>query len=83
MRIYIEAPNEYTKLGRCQRAVLDKSNAHRLVELGVHTVTIFGRTLFVSELVLEMAYSEFNKWPEINGHHNFHISAVDIALGRD
>ena len=80
---YINAMNSYiAKVGRHGHE-LDKPNAHRLIELCVHTVPIFGHTLLVSELVLEMFHRGFKKWLETNPNHDAHVTAVEVALGRD
>jgi len=62
---------------------LDKPNAHRLIELSVHTLPIFDHALNVSEMVMEMAHRIFKEWLEKNTHHDSHISAVELALSRD
>lgn len=59
LQIYVEALNEYIKLGARHRDVLDKPNGHRLVKLCVHTVPIFVHALSVSDLYLEWFTGDF------------------------
>ena len=64
-------------------AVLDKPNAHRAMELVVHTIPTFGHARNCSEMVLELMHQVFKKWLERNTHENSHLSAVQRALTRD
>lgn len=60
----------------------DKPNGHRLLELTVHTLPLFGHGLFISELIFELVHFFFKKWLEDNRSPDSHITAVDIALCR-
>ena len=65
------------------RSVLDKPNAHRAVELAMHTIPMFGHARNCSELVLEQMHQVFKGWLERNPHQDSHISSVERALARD
>ena len=82
-RFHLSSVNDYIKHGGRLGKVLDKPNAHRLVELCVHTIPLYGHALFVSELVLEMVHRDFKKWIEKKTNHNSHITAVELSLRRD
>ena len=64
-------------------AILDKPNAHRAMELVLHTIPTFGHARNCSEMVLELMHQVFKQWLEKNTHQNAHISAVERALTRD
>ena len=81
--------NEYTEeVGKHMRkygesAVLnDRPNSHRLMELTVHTVPLFGHGKLTSELVLELTHAFFKSWFKDNTHDNSHITAVDHFVTR-
>ena len=79
LRMCDEVLEEDAELG----AVLDKPNAHRAVELAVHTIPTFGHARNCSEFVLEQMHQVFKGWLERNPHQDSHISAVERALTRD
>ena len=60
----------------------DKPNSHRLLELVVHTVPVYGHGKFLSELILELTHAFFKTWLKDNTHSNNHITAVDLFLCR-
>ena len=60
-------------------SVLDNPNAHRAVELAVHTIPTFGHARNCSELVLESIHHVFKKWLEKNPHQDSHITAFELA----
>ena len=64
-------------------AILDKPNAHRAVELSMHTIPTFGHARNCSELVLESMHQVFKGWLERNPHQDSHLTAVERALTRD
>ena len=64
-------------------AILDKPNAHRAVELAIHTIPTFGHARNCSEMVLEGMHQVFKGWLEKNTHQDSHLSAVERALARD
>ena len=64
-------------------SILDKPNAHRLLELCVHTIPLFGHARHVTELVMENTHKEFKGWLEKNSHPDSHLSGVDRLLRRD
>ena len=74
-----EAQNKYGEIA----SVLDKPNAHRLVELGVHTVPNFGHGRNCSEMVLEQVHRHFKGSLEKNTHAHSHLTAMDKAVSRD
>ena len=63
--------------------ILDKSNAHRLLELIVHTIPAFSHAAQVAELVLENMHQQFKTWLEKNTHPGSHLTAVDRLIRRD
>jgi len=80
---YITSIGHYYEKGGKDAGILDKPNAHRLLEFAYCTLPTFGHTLNVVELVLEQAHRLFKEWLEKNTNHNAHLSAVDIAIGKD
>lgn len=60
----------------------DRPNSHRLIELAVHTLPLFGHGKMVSELVLELAHAFFKSWFKQNTHSSSHLSAVDLFVTR-
>ena len=60
----------------------DRPNSHRLIELALHTVPLFGHGKIVSELVLELTHAFFKAWFRSNTHSNAHISGVDLFSTR-
>ena len=64
-------------------AILDKPNAHRAIELVVHTIPSFGHATNASEMVLESMHQVFKGWLEKNPHPTAHLTAVERALARD
>ena len=49
---YTNAINVYYENGEDWASILDKPNAHRLIELAFHTIPMYGHALNDSELVL-------------------------------
>lgn len=80
---YIASVKSYYSSGGRQKEHLDKPNAHRLIELSVHTIPIFKHALNVSELVLEMAHRISKEWLEHNTSSDSQITAVELAQARD
>ena len=80
---YIDSVKTYYTSGGRHKEELDKPNAHRLIELSVHTISIFKHALNVSELVLEMAHRTAKEWLERNTHADSHKTAVELAIARD
>ena len=64
-------------------ALLDKPNAHRAVELALHTIPTFGHARNCSEMVLESMHQVFKRWLEKSTHQDSHLTAVERALARD
>lgn len=80
---YTESINQYCVRGGEWANLLDKPNAHRLLEFAYHTLPMYGHALNVSELVLEQVHRNFKDWLEKNVNDNAHLTAVEIALSRD
>ncbi len=80
---YIDSIKDYYIRGGRQREILDKPNAHRLLELVHHTLPMYKHCLNVSELVLEMVHRTFKEWLDRNTHHDAHITAIEVAAARD
>lgn len=64
-------------------AILDKPNAHRCLELVIHTIPTFGHARNCSEMVLELMHQVFKRWLERNTHQDSHLTAVERALAKD
>ena len=64
-------------------AILDKPNAHRAIELVMHTVPTFGHARNCSEMVLELMHQVFKNWLERSAHQDSHLTAVERALTKD
>ena len=60
----------------------DRPNSHRLLQLAVHTVPLFGHGKLTSELVLELTHSFFKGWFKQNTHSSAHISGLDLFTYR-
>ena len=60
----------------------DRPNSHRLLELSLHTLPLFGHGKLFSELVLELAHTYFKGWFRSNTHSNSHITGIDLFLTR-
>ena len=70
--------NKYTR----ERNAPDRPNSHRLLELVVHTLPLFGHGRMVSELIMEVVHQTFKSWLDTNTSPDAHITAVDIGLCR-
>ena len=64
-------------------AILDKPNAHRAIELVMHTVPTFGHAGNCSKMVLELMHQVFKNWLERSAHQDSHLTAVERALTKD
>ena len=73
---YLQECVAVMNLDKTLGAILDKPNAHRAVELAIHTIPTFGHARNCSEMVLESMHQVFKGWLEKNKHQNSHISAV-------
>ena len=62
---------------------LDKPNVHRMIELYMHTVVVFGHALFISEMLFEAAHQPLKFSLSKNTSKNAHITAVHHSLLRD
>ena len=80
---YLDACEQVHKSNPPLGKVLDKPNAHRALELTLHTVPAFGHALQCSELVLETTHRIFKEWMEKNTNASSHITAMERALIRD
>ena len=82
LRFLAAARREYHKEKDCG-AHLDKPNTHRLLELVITTIPMYGHGRLCSEMVLEHTHTFFKKWLERNTHTNAHLTAMEKALSRD
>lgn len=80
---YVDQAAKYVREGGRFASFLDNPNSHRLIELFLHTFPIYRHLSNVSELLLESVHHIFKKWLENNVNHNFHITAVEVALATD
>ena len=60
----------------------DRPNSHRLIELAVHTVPIYGHGKLTSELILELTHAFFKSWFTQNNHSNSHITGLNFFISR-
>lgn len=82
-KAYTSAINKYYENGGECASVLDKPNAHRLLELAFHSVPAYGHALNISELVFEQFHRGFKDWLEKNSNLDSHLSAVEISIAQD
>ena len=80
---YLKHCDEILKHDAKAGAILDKPNAHRAMELAVHTIPTFGHARNCSEMVLESMHQVFKRWLEKNVHDDSHLTAMERALTRD
>ena len=80
---FVESSSSFIKEDGNNCRLLDKPNIHRLLELTVTTLPLFGHGRILSELVFEMVHFFFKKWFEENPHSDSHLSAIDLALSRN
>lgn len=70
--------NKYTRESNAP----DQPNSHRLLELAVYTLPLFGRGRLVSELIMEVGHQTFTSRLDTKTSPDSHITAVEIALCR-
>ena len=63
--------------------LLDKPNAHCLLELCAHSLPVYQHAANISESVQESVHQNFKGWMEKNSNHDAHITAVQMALTKD
>ena len=80
---YVDAIGSYISNGGRHGGLLDKPNAHRLLELCAHSIPIFQHASNISELVLESIHQNFMGWLERNSNANAHITAFENAIAKD
>ena len=80
---YIDEAGSYILNGGRHGHLLDKPNAHRLLELCAHTLPVYQHAANISESVLESVHQNFKGWMEKNSNHDAHITAVQMALTKD
>ena len=62
---------------------LDKPNVHRLLELSVHTVPLYGHALLVAEMIFEAHHQQFKSDMSSSSNQNAHVYASRLELVRD
>ena len=65
-----------------ESTLTDRPNSHRLIELAMHTIPLFGHGKIVSELVLELTHAFFKGWFRSNNHCSAHITGIDLFSTR-
>ena len=80
---YIETLNDFCKKYPGMMKNVDRPNVHRMLELYMHTIVIFGHALFVTEMLLEAAHQPLKASLSRNSSTTAHISAVHHVLLRD
>ena len=73
---YIHEAGMYILAGGLHGHLLDKPNAHRLLELCAHALPVCQHAANISESVLESVHQIFKGWMEKNSNHDAHITAV-------
>ena len=80
---YIAKIRSYYMRKGTDATILDKPNAHRLIEFAQHTIPTYGHALNVSEMVLEQAHRNFKGWLEVNTNPGSPITSVELDLAKD
>ena len=80
---FLRAARHEYKEDRSVGAPLDRPMAHRLMELVMSTVPIYGHALLCSELILEHTHQIFKRWLLTNTHTDGHLTGMEKALARD
>ena len=60
--------------------MLDKPNGHRLLELFIHTVPLFGSLKFIEELILEKAHHSVKNAVDMSNMKNEQVQAMNDYL---
>lgn len=55
----------------------DRESSHRLKQLVVHTVPLFGNGRLISELIMEFVNQLFKSWLEMNTNSDSHITGCE------
>lgn len=79
---YSKAVSQHMNTYGDNAVLKDRPNSHRLFELVVHTIPLFGHGKIVSELVLELTHAFFKSWFKQNTHSSSHFTAVDLFVTR-
>lgn len=80
--LYSTAVSDHMKKYGDAAILKDKPNSHRLIELAVHTVPLFGHGRLTSELVLELTHRFFKTYFKQNNHTNTHITGLNLFTTR-
>lgn len=62
---------------------LDKPIVHRLLEIVMHTIPLYGHARICSEMILEHTHQQFKSWLQRNTHCDAHITATEKAVSKD
>ena len=80
---FLTTARQVFKDSRAAGAPIDRPMTHRLLELVMNTIPIYGHALMCSELVLEHTHQLFKRWLMQNKHANAHLTGMEKALVRD
>lgn len=80
---YLNEVHELRRLYRDEAAVLDKPNLHRVLELCIHTVPLFGHIRNVREMPLESFHQVMKSGLRNNTRSDKHVTAMEHALCQD
>ena len=80
--VYTSAVASYMRRFGKKALLRDRPNSHRLTELALHSVPLFGHGRLLSELVLELTRALFKTFFRENTHFSSHLTAVDLFLSR-
>lgn len=62
--------------------MLDKHNLHRILEVFMHTIPLFGHVSNVGEMVLEAYHKVLKAGCLVNTHEDAHITAVEHSMSK-
>lgn len=82
-REYVRTADHMCSMRDKGTEVLDKPNCHRLLELCLRTIPMFGHARNFSELMLDMLHRVFKNWIRTNTQANARLSAVELAFTKD
>ena len=80
---YINCVYEYGLSHASYKRLIDRPNTHRLLELYVHTIPLYGHALLVSEMTIEAAHQPLKSAMSRDNNPHAHISAVQHVLCTD
>lgn len=80
---FTKSVRSYSKLYPTYARLIDRPNAHRLLELAHHTIPTYNHALYVCELVFESSHQPLKFFLSRNTTTNSHLYSVHLVLARD